>query len=142
MMPKKERRRRKRIDIVLPIKIEYNNQRLWALTKNISVLGAYVETDQDIPRGAAMEIQIKLPKPGKQKNAQAKEIKCIGIAFRTQSAIAQEKISQYGVGIFFRAFLEGGEKQLSKFIDYILEQEKKIGVIYRRKRKKKKGSVK
>ncbi|MFC1632452.1 PilZ domain-containing protein [Candidatus Omnitrophota bacterium] len=136
MMPKKERRRRKRIEIALPIKIEYNNQRLWALTKNISVLGAYVETDQDIPRGAAMEIQIKLPKSGKQKTAQTREIKCIGIAFRTQSAIAQEKISQYGVGIFFRAFLEGGEKQLSKFIDYILEQEKKIGVIYRRKRKK------
>lgn len=123
----KEKRRRRRIDVALPIKIAYNNQRITSETKNISVLGTYLETEQTIPVGEALEITIKI--------AKNKLIICQGIVFRCQAIpLAQAKV-EYGIGIFFRSFAKNGETDLSGYIEYMLQEEKKRGKIYVHKRK-------
>ncbi len=135
-MPRiKERRRRKRVDVALAIKIEYNNKKVFAKTKNISVLGTFIETDKKIPTGVSLNIGIRIPQTGFKKSGASRQINCAGVAFRRQPVFPEEIKKQYGIGIFFRSFFAEGEKKLSKYIDYILLQEQELGKIYIRKRK-------
>lgn len=139
----KERRRRQRVDVVLPIKIKYNRKEILTKTKNISILGTYLETGKEIPIGATLDISLSIPRTGLIKIDKKSQINCTGVAFRCQSTGALEPKKQYGIGIFFRSFSEGDEKNLSKYIDYILVQEKRKGkiLVHRRQRKqpKRKG---
>ncbi len=132
MAQRTERRRRRRIDVALPIKIEYNKEKISARIKNISLLGVYLESDKEIPVGTALNIWVDVPKtqaiPGRQ-------INCRGVVFRCQSLAGLEPKARYGVGIFFRSFLEGAEEALGGYIDNVLWQEKMEGRIYTRRRK-------
>ncbi|MCQ9208700.1 MAG: PilZ domain-containing protein [Omnitrophica bacterium] len=132
----KERRRRRRIDVAIPIEIAYNKEKVAAQTKNVSILGTYIEIDKEIPTGTSLEIKIKIPATT---NADIKnrQINCQGFAFRSHHLGLTK--SQYGTGIFFRAFLKNGEGDLSRYIDYVLKQEKKMGKIYTHKRRRKGG---
>jgi hypothetical protein len=137
----KEKRKRRRVDVALPIKLEYNQKRLLARTKNISVLGTYIEVDRAIPLGTAINIKINIPRAKLLTAKTTKEIKCAGTIFRCQPIVSLESRRQYGIGIFFRFFFKNGEKELSRYIDCLLLQEKKLGKIYIHKRKqiRKKG---
>ncbi|MBU3933581.1 MAG: PilZ domain-containing protein [Candidatus Omnitrophica bacterium] len=132
----RERRRRQRVDIALPIRIKYSRKEISGRTKNISVLGTYLEADKEIPIGTTLDIKIRIPETGQRQAGKSREIRCAGIAFRSHPSGSLEPKSQYGIGIFFRSFSERGEKNLSKYIDYTLSEEKKMGKIYMRKRKK------
>jgi len=57
----KERRRRRRIYVALPISFTYNNKRISSQTKNISSLGAYLETDVPVSVGVVLNIKLKVP---------------------------------------------------------------------------------
>ena len=131
----RERRRRQRVDVALPIKIGYNSRGIKAQSKNISVLGTYLEADKEIPIGTTLNIKIKIPKTGAGISKKSKEIGCLGIAFRCQPISSSGSKKQFGIGIFFRSFLEKGEQNLSSYIDHVLLQEKEIGKVYMRKRK-------
>lgn len=133
----RERRRRRRIDVALPITIKYDHKKISSHTKNISILGVYLEAENQIPIGTVLNIKIVIPKTAKAKTTKAKEIKCMGITFRSQALGILESKQCYGIGVFFRSFLEGGERELSKYIDYILLEEEKEGKIFIRKRKRK-----
>ncbi len=133
----RERRRRQRVDTALPIRIKYSREEILGQTKNISVLGTYLEADKEIPIGTTLDIKIRISETGQRQAGKSREIRCVGIAFRSQSSGSLEPKNQYGIGIFFRSFLINGEKDLSKYIDYTLSEEKKMGKIYMRKRKRK-----
>jgi len=134
----RERRRRQRVDTALPIRIKYSREEILGQTKNISVLGTYLEADKEIPIGTTLDIKIRIPETGQRQAGKSREIRCAGIAFRSEAQSGSlEPKSQYGIGIFFRSFSGNGEKDLSKYIDYTLSEEKKMGKIYMRKRKRK-----
>ena len=133
----KERRRRQRADVALTLKIEYNKEGILTKTKNINALGTYTEIAKEIPVGTDLNIRIELPKRGCAKAGRPKKINCAGVVFRCQPVFSAEGKNQYGIGIFFRSFLEKGEKELSGYVDYLLLQERKIGRMYMRKRKQK-----
>lgn len=133
----RERRRRQRIVVALPIKIEYNGVELSATTINISMLGTYLNALEEIPTGGDLLIRIKVPKVENRRIVKTQEIKCLGTAFRCQSLSSPKSEKQYGVAIFFRSFLEEGEEALLNYINYILWKEKEKGKIYIRKRKRK-----
>ncbi len=135
----KERRRRQRIDVALAAKIEYNGKKIKTKTKNISLLGTYLQNDKEIPIGTALDIAIKIPETKKNKSRQ---INCKGVVFRSQPIASFEPKSQYGIGIFFRSFLEKAERELSGYIENVLLQEKRKGEIYMRKREKKRAKQK
>jgi len=136
---RKERRRRKRIDVAIPIEIAYNKEKILAQTKNISVLGTYIEIKKRIPAGTSLDIKIKLPRTNTLKASEDRQINCQGVTFRSGLIGLGEAKNQYGIGIFFRAFLKDGEGDLSKYIDGVLKQEKKMGKIYTHKRRRKGG---
>lgn len=133
----RERRRRQRVDTALPIRIKYSREKILGRTKNVSVLGTYLEADKEIPIGTTLDIKIRIPETGQRQAGKGREIRCAGIAFRCQPSGSLEPENQYGIGIFFRSFSERGEKDLSKYIDYTLSEEKRMGKIYMRKRKRK-----
>jgi len=139
MALKKERRRRQRIDIGLPIEICYNNNRISAETANISILGTYLQSNKEIPIGTALTVTLKIPGLRKAKPANSRQIGCTGVVFRCQDTIPS---GTCGIGIFFRAFSKGSEKILSGYIDRILSQEKKKGEIFIHKQMRRKGGKK
>lgn len=130
-----ERRRRKRVDVALPIKIAYNNgEQILCLTKNLSILGTYIEIDKKIPIGSILEIEIDTSTA--KVNPQTKLIKCRGVTFRCQSITVNKK-NTYGIGIFFRSFSERDENNLSEYIDYFQLEEERKGKMYIEKMKEK-----
>ncbi len=135
MASARERRRRKRVDVTLLITVEYGKEKILARTKNISVLGTYIESNKEIPIGTPLDIGINIPKGGLVKLDKGKQTNCSGIAFRCQPTHSLEPTKQYGIGIFFRSFLKTGEKDLSNYINYVLLQEKERGKIFMRRRK-------
>ncbi|MFH1046653.1 MAG: PilZ domain-containing protein [Candidatus Omnitrophota bacterium] len=127
---RQERRRRKRIDVTLPIRIEYRDgHALETRTKNISTLGTYIESEKEIPLGTLLEISIDLSYSNARGDEPKKKVVCRGVAFRCYKVAAQTAVSRYGIGIFFRSFQERGEGDLSEFIEYTLQEEKKKGTI-------------
>ena len=137
----KERRRRKRVDVALPIKIEYNKGQLLERTINISTLGTYIEADREIPIGTALDIDLEIPKPGVKATDKA-HVLCSGVAFRCQLTSNLNSRNRFGIGIFFRSFYEGGEEELSQYIDYVISEEKKKGKIFMQKRQQKRTKSK
>lgn len=132
MRQKREKRRRPRIDVALPLQIRYNNEKITAVSKNISVLGTYIEISEELPAGAALTIQAALPV--KDAPAAGAGITCDGIVFRCQPLLSEEPGKKYGIGVFFRSFARGGEKTLSDYIDKMVVLEQKAGKIYMRQR--------
>ncbi|MBN3038010.1 MAG: PilZ domain-containing protein [Candidatus Omnitrophica bacterium] len=138
MVPReKERRRRKRVDVALPIKIEYNRERLAEATVNISTLGTYFESDNEIPIGTALDMVLEIPKP-KMQTAEPVHICCSGVVFRCQLTGNRDSKSRFGIGVFFRSFEEGGEESLSQYLDHVISEEKIKGKIFMQKRQEQK----
>lgn len=60
------RRQQQRFDIRLPVELSYQGRTVSVLTRNLSVGGMFVETDQDIPFGAQVQLSFRvaaLPEP-------------------------------------------------------------------------------
>ena len=128
MISQKERRRKQRIDIALSLKITYNKESVLATSKNISLLGAYVYTDEKIPNGTDLNVIVKLPQ---------KQISCQAVAFGSKQLDSLKNKYPYGTGVFFRSFTEQNEIILEKYIDYLLQKEKEAGKLFMHKQKEK-----
>lgn len=137
----KERRRRQRITASLPIVITSAQGKICTRTKNISILGTYIEVTKAIPIGTSLDIKVNIPKTGR---SASRQINCAGTSFRCQPANLDQENRRYGIGIFFRVFKRGEERHLAKYIEQILLREKKIGKIFihRRNQKLQKGGKK
>lgn len=133
----KEKRRRKRIDVALALTIEYNEEKIQAATKNISLLGTFIEINREIPAGTKLNIRIKLPPKDPGKSGRSREVRSEGVVFRSGPLISLQGERLYGTGIFFRSFWRGSERTLADYIDYVLLREKKTGKIFMRRRKEK-----
>jgi len=137
MIPLQERRRRKRIDVALQLKIDYNKESMLGITKNISLLGTYAYTDKSIPKGIDLNIGVKIPQKHLARSSKEIWIHSQAVAFRSKKSISPQGKSQYGIGIFFRSFSKGSEETLSDYIDYVILKEKEAGKVFMRKRKEK-----
>lgn len=133
----KERRRRKRVDVALPLKIEYNKEWLPATIKNISILGAYVQAGKELPIGAELKVDLEIPSAAGVPTTMA-HVSCTAVVFRCQFTGSGGEQGCFGTGIFFRSFHKGGEEQLSRYIDRILLEEKIKGLKFMEKRKSQK----
>jgi len=133
----REKRRRKRIDAALALTIEYDQEKIRAATKNISLLGTFIEVNRAIPTGTKLNIKIKLPPKGPGKSGRSREVRSEGVVFRSSPLISLRGERLYGTGIFFRSFRRGSERTLADYIDYVLLREKKAGKIFMFRRKEK-----
>ncbi len=119
-----ERRRERRIKVRLPITISHpNSRKINAHTENISLLGTYVEIEQEIPLGAKLDITIEIPVYTGDSSL-AGNVRCAGDVFRCTLAREVESRKLYGHGIFFTGFsTEGDRNKLSKYIDFLIKKE-------------------
>ncbi len=135
-----EKRKERRIKVNLPIKITYpGHPEINAETGNISLLGAYIETDEQIPLGTDADIVLQIPSCAGAAGLSG-EVRCKGnifrchpisrqgngLAFHTAKAIRREPetAAHFGTGIFFTGFSRRAERdKLSRYINFLIEQE-------------------
>lgn len=119
-----EKRKQRRVKASLPIRIVYQNSlELEGRTENISILGAYMESDRQLLPGTELAITLKLPDYTPDA-ALTGLIRCKGHIFRCGPARGLEAGKAFGTGIFFTDFLSPDDRQkLLKYIDYIVINE-------------------
>jgi len=137
----KEKRRERRIRVSLPIRITYpDNPPIYTHIENISLLGTYVEIEQEIPLGVKLDITIEIPSY-KNNPSLIGNVRCQGDVFRCNLVREVESKRLYGLGIFFTNFSEEEDRnKLSKYIDFLVLKEKEdikqAMRIWREKRKR------
>lgn len=110
------RRRGRRVTASLPMTLNTPKGVFRGTTHNISLLGALVELDQQLSLGTAVTSQVGLP------NGASVEAK--GLIVRCEPVGPTPSV-RFGVGIFFNSFSEGSEPPLSRWIEEVLEQQRK-----------------
>ncbi len=118
-----ERRRRKRVKVQLPVRLDYNDNEALALTKNVSLLGTCLEMDKEILPGTRVALSLDIPKYSDDDKLIG-EVKGEGAVVRC-SSLAEEpaKTPSYELGIFFSNFLPQGEEKLFNYLQYISKKE-------------------
>ena len=106
------RRRGRRVTVSLPITLDVPAGSFQGTTHNISLLGALVELDKELPLGTAVTSRATLP------NGISVEAK--GLVVRSEPLPSS---GRFGIGVFFNSFSEGTEAPLGRWIDQILEQQ-------------------
>lgn len=120
-----EKRKERRMRVSLPAKIFYQKLEVAGQTENISRLGAYVETNKEIPMGAELEMSLKIPAYTKGESL-VQDIRCRGSVFRSSLIREENTKKYYGLGIFFTDFSQQTDRgKLSKYIDFLTLQENK-----------------
>jgi len=120
-----EKRKERRIKVNLPIKITYpGHPEINAETGNISLLGAYIETDEQIPLGTDADIVLQIPSCAGAAGLSG-EVRCKGNIFRCHPLRREpETAAHFGTGIFFTGFSRRAERdKLSRYINFLIEQE-------------------
>ncbi len=121
---KMERRQKHRIEAALALEIFYAASKLEATSKNISMLGTYLENEQEIKTGTDVEIIIHIPAYGHYRKPIG-AIKCHGVIFRSAPLIKPNSPAIFALGIFFISFdSKGDSDKLSDYIDYMVSKEK------------------
>ena len=121
------RRRGRRVTVSLPITLETKEGTCQGTTHNISLLGALVELEKQLSLGTAMTARVALP------NGAVAEAK--GLVVRCEP-LSQPPSGRFGIGVFFNSFSEGSEAPLSRWIEEVLEQQRKEAERYFEEREK------
>ena len=108
------RRRGRRVTVSLPITLNTPQGALEGAIHNISLLGALVELERGLSLGTAVTSRVTLP--------DGKAVEAKGLVVRSEPLPAS---SRFGVGLFFNTFSEGSEAPLSRWIEEVLEQQRK-----------------
>jgi len=109
------RRRGRRVTASLPISLNTTTGVFQGTTRNISLLGALIELDRELPLGTAMTARLTLPN-GTPVEAKGLLVRC--------EPVGPSPSGRFGLGVFFNAFSEGSEAPLSRWINEILEQQR------------------
>jgi len=116
-----ERRRRRRVKVQMPMRLGYGSNEALASTKNVSLLGACLSMDRQIPTGTRVALSIDIPKYIEDSNLIG-EVKGEGAIVRCDT-MAEGQPSGYELGLFFSSFLPPGEEKLANYLDYIAKKE-------------------
>jgi len=98
----------------LPMALHAGEGTFQGTTHNISLLGALMELDRELPLGAAVTATITLPKGGAPVEVKGLIVRCDPVG----------TTGRFGVGLFFNTFAEGSEPPLANWIDEVLEQQR------------------
>jgi len=126
-LTKDERRRQKRVKAQIHMLLRHNDKHLDASTKNISLLGACADTNEQILPGSRVGIYINLPKQeGVEASAvEPKEVKGEGAIVRCDPVPDASAPQRYEIGVFFSNFVGTDEETLTQFLDYMIDKEER-----------------
>lgn len=112
-----ERRRKKRVKVQLPMRLNFSNAEGLASTKNISLLGACLNMNKEILPGTRVALSLDIP--GCEVRAEGAIVRC------DPEKVAEGKPGGYELGVFFSNFLPPGEEKLSDYLEYMAKEEEK-----------------
>ena len=136
-----ERRKERRIRARLPIRINRaDNPPIYIQTENISLLGTYVELENELTLGEKLDITVEIPAYTNNVSLTG-DIRCRGDVFRSKLVTGAGLRKVYGLGIFFADFYtEQDRNKLSEYIDFLIHKEqqdvKQAMLRWRKKRRK------
>ena len=110
-----ERRKDKRLDRVLPLKLSDPEFDVLTETRNISASGAYCLVDKALPLMTKLSIVILITNT-KSKTKEVKKICCQGVVVRQQTVVENNKECHY-VGIFFSDITDKDRRCLVNYIN-------------------------
>ncbi len=122
-----ERRREKRINARLPIRISYpDSPPIYIQTEDISRKGIYAEIERQIPLGVRLDIAIEIPTYTNELSLIG-GVRCRGDVFRCNLIREVESKRFYGLGVLFTDFSDEKDKnKLLKYIDFLILKEQDI----------------
>jgi len=124
-MPAMEQRKEHRIKVAVTVKILYQGAEFSGLTGNISRLGAYIETEKNLPLGSEVDLILKVPAYADNASG-GSEVRCKGGIFRSNLVREENGIKYYGLGVFFGSFKQEADRQrLSNYVAYLISREAK-----------------
>jgi hypothetical protein len=118
-----ERRRRRRVKVQMPLRLDYGSNEALASTKNVSLLGACLSMDRPISPGTRVALSLDIPNYTED-NRLIGEVKGEGAIVRCDS-VSEGQSPDYESGLFFSSFLPGGEEKLANYLDFVADKEEK-----------------
>ena len=121
-----EKRKEHRLKANIPIRISGGSGReLRGRTGNISRLGTYVESPEDLPAGQTVDMVLEIPAYTRDTSLTG-EVRCEGTVFRSSPVRSAAGGQSYGLGIFFTDFAGLRDKEkVSLFVDHLIVMEEK-----------------
>ncbi len=116
-----EKRRRYRVKVRLPLTVKSDKGDTLTYTTNISLLGAYVESNKRLrPSPKKRELVLEL--------TPSRWIRCWGVILRCDSKtrVTLSKKTYYHLNIFFSSFFDNGEQRLADHLQDVLARQKKV----------------
>ena len=108
-----ERRRHKRIDSRLPLKLKEGDYDLITETKNVSCSGAYCEVNRYLPPLTKINVTLVFPRA----KGETETITCQGIVVRTDHMPYSNGTNYYCVAIYFSDINKADMSKLSAFVE-------------------------
>lgn len=102
-------RRGLRYDVNLRFGIEYDGRSMQVFTRNVSLNGAFIKTDREIPVGTHLRLRFSLP-------GQMKEIRCGAIARQSVGDNPAPRHTR-GVGVEFEGISDDDLERLETYIN-------------------------
>lgn len=117
----KERRRRHRVKVRLPLIIKSSEGDILTYTTNVSLLGTYVESAKRLkPSPQKRELVLEL--------TPSRRIRCSGVVLgcepKPRSVILKK--TYYHLNIFFSNFFNNGEQRLADCLEEVLIRQKRV----------------
>ena len=108
-------RRSPRVAANLRFIYRWNEQTGQAFSREISVCGAFLKTDRQVPEGAVLDLSFTLP-------GQVGEIRCRGVV-RRRHGLEEPLPSGPGLGVEFEDVEPDDQLRFQRFVDHIIERE-------------------
>lgn len=113
-----EKRRHRRVEHNVPVKISSDHGDILTETKNISCSGAYCQMAQRLEPMTKLKIYLLLPLLKRDKLT-TKKITCQGIVVRAQAAAGQD---YYDTAIFFSDIAPKDSRTIHEFVESMAEK--------------------
>ncbi len=108
-----ERRRHKRVNSRLPLKLREGDYDLITETKNISCSGAYCEVNRYLPPLTKVEITLVFPKG----QGETETVNCHGIVVRTDHMPYSNGTNHYCIAVYFSDISKADMSKLNAFVE-------------------------
>ena len=114
-----EKRRHRRLEHNIPVKISSDYGDILTETKNLSCSGAFCRMSQRLEPMTKLKILLLLPLRKSDKMA-TKKITCEGVVVRTQETVGQ---NCYDTAIFFSDIAPKDSRTINEFVESMMEKE-------------------
>ncbi len=113
MMSNVEKRKHKRVESRLPLKLKEGDFDFITETKNVSCSGAYCEVTRYLPPLTKIDVMLVFPKG----EGETEAVSCKGIVVRTDHMPLSNGTNHYCIAIYFSDINKSDMSKLNQFVE-------------------------